>query len=149
MALFWGPHPNRGLSKNKARAQHCLLAGLKLLQKKIKKERSSSAIILSECFREVETKFSSFHYSRTGDSLFKYAVDQLLSKNKTEWPRQKKKKETSPERGRKTRGETEEAVEMKTEREELFEVGVCLIWNRLFTVGLPRGFHRGFMYNST
>lgn len=36
----------------------------------------------------------------------------------------KKKKETSPERGRKTRGETQEALEMKT---ELFEVGVFLI----------------------
>lgn len=29
----------------------------------------------------------------------------------------------------------------------MFETPVFLIWNRLFTAGLPGGFHEHFMYN--
>lgn len=29
----------------------------------------------------------------------------------------------------------------------MFEAPVFLIWNRLFTAGLPGGFHEHFMYN--
>lgn len=53
------------------------------------------------------------------------------------------KRKTNPERGDKEK--EEEAA--KDEDREVFEAQVSLIWSRLFTVGLPSGFHQGFMYN--
>lgn len=61
-----------------------------------------------------------------------------------EWPG-KKRKQIQRERGDKEK----RGICGKDEDREVFEAQVFLIWSRLFTVGLPSGFHQGFMYNLT
>lgn len=57
-----------------------------------------------------------------------------------EWPGKKENKSRERRQGKRA---------AKDEDREVFEAQVFLIWSRLFTVGLPSGFHQGFMYNLT
>lgn len=76
--------------------------------------------------------------------LFIYTINHFVPKSKTEWPGKKK---TNPER-EETRKKRRKRQRWR-QREGSSDALVFLIWSRLFTVGLPSGFHQGFMYNLT
>lgn len=79
--------------------------------------------------------------------LLIYSTNHFVPKGKRT-DLEKKKKENKPRRGRGDKEERGSSGEDEDKR-EVFEAQVFLIRSRLFTVGLPSGFHQGFMYNLT